>query len=149
MHKWQRQSKLKYNSLNKQSYALLVYLHTGDKPYKCDVCGKVFSDSSNLQIHIIFILVINMFNGIYVVECLVGILTYRNTLEHILVINRINVMYVHFMYVCMLLSWSYVLYYLYTMCNNWHVCVCMCSRYKSSRLLNKDHIYKVYHQYMF
>ena len=69
-----------------------IKTHTGDK---CDVCGKGFSDSSNLQIvHIIYILVINMFNGIYVVECLVRILTYRNTLEHILVINRINVMYV-------------------------------------------------------
>jgi len=30
----------------------------------------------------------------YVVECLVRILTYKNTLKHILVINLINVMYV-------------------------------------------------------
>jgi hypothetical protein len=42
--------------------------HTGDKPYKCDV-------------HVL-----------YVVKCLVRILTYRDTLEHIQVINPINVM---------------------------------------------------------
>jgi KRAB domain-containing zinc finger protein len=25
---------------------------TGDKPYKCDVCGKGFSENDNLQTHI-------------------------------------------------------------------------------------------------
>jgi uncharacterized Zn-finger protein len=26
--------------------------HTGDKPYKCNVCGKAFSETGNLQRHI-------------------------------------------------------------------------------------------------
>jgi energy-converting hydrogenase Eha subunit C len=37
---------------------------------------------------------INLTNVIYVVECLVGMIAYRNTLEHILAINLINVIYV-------------------------------------------------------
>ena len=45
----------------------LKHMYTGDKPYKCDI-------------------------HVYVVKCLVIILTYRHTLEHIQVITLINVM---------------------------------------------------------
>jgi uncharacterized Zn-finger protein len=27
-------------------------IHTGDQPYKCDICGKGFSENGNLQNHI-------------------------------------------------------------------------------------------------
>jgi uncharacterized Zn-finger protein len=29
-----------------------IRIYTGDKPYNCDICGKAFSENCNLQRHI-------------------------------------------------------------------------------------------------
>jgi hypothetical protein len=88
-----------------------IRTHTGDKTYKCDICGKgfnknssfqndirshtcdklhksdiysrVFSKNSLLQTHIRTHTVINLIIVMYVVKYLIRILAYRNTLEHI------------------------------------------------------------------
>jgi KRAB domain-containing zinc finger protein len=33
-------------------YMLYIRTHTDDKPYKCDVCSKGFSENGSLQNHI-------------------------------------------------------------------------------------------------
>ena len=68
-----------------------IRTHTGDKPYKCDICFKVLSRNDNLQKHI---QVINRINVIYVIKDLVRMVAYRNTLEYILVINLNNMLYI-------------------------------------------------------
>ena len=77
-----------------------------------------------------------MFNGIYVVECLVRILAYRNTLEHILVINRINVMYV-VKDVVIIVTYRHTLEHVLVLTNN----------ISSRELLYRLHMHNIYISY--
>ena len=81
-----------------------IRIHTGDTctPYKCRICGEVFS-LVGILIHRITleyihtcILVINLTNVMYVVKDLIRIINYRHTLEYIyiLVINLNNMIYI-------------------------------------------------------
>ena len=91
---------------------VIYVIHTGDEPYKYDICDKGFSQNDNLQKHI------RIHTGDKPYKCDICVLsrkiTYRNTFSlinvnkgfsqngslqkhiriHILVINLINVIYV-------------------------------------------------------
>jgi uncharacterized Zn-finger protein len=75
--------------------------HTGDKPYKCDICGKECSMSCSLQTHIRTQTGINLINVIYSVcgkEFSMNFSLQRHIRTHT-GDNLINVMYVA-MYLC-------------------------------------------------
>ena len=65
---------------------------TCDNPYKFDICDEVTFLTYRITLE--HILVINLINVIYVVRDLIRMLAFRITLDPILVINRIKVIYI-------------------------------------------------------